>query len=237
MNALFFNIIITTRGERRIPIMAGAALIFNLGLNLLLIPRYQQVGSALITSLTELLLLCISILFVPKYLLPMGSLKVGGKVLIAALLMALVAFLLRSFSIFILIPVALLVYSAMAVLLRTVPREDVRTLYEAVRHKGEKSSTETLAKVVDVSIYTQVTQRLPANKIMEVQHLIGVELGMVEPEVVSEEDDITKRLPATKSRKVQSVVEPEVVSEEDDITKRLPATKSRKVQSEEEIVE
>ena len=61
---------------------------FNLGLNLILIPRYKQVGAAAVTSLTELLLLCVSIVLVPRRLLPVASLKVGVKVIGASLFMA-----------------------------------------------------------------------------------------------------------------------------------------------------
>jgi Polysaccharide biosynthesis C-terminal domain len=201
MNALFSSIIIATKGEKKIPIMAGIALVFNLGLNLLLIPRYQEVGSAIITSLTELLLLCISFAFVPRDLLPVGSLKVGGKVLIAALAMALAAFLLRTLSIFIIGPVALLAYGSIATLLRIVPREDMQTLYRAFRHRGDRISTDALENVVDENIYMQITGEIPTVKIRKVQPE-----GGVEPETIPEENDITDRLPTVKKRRVQSEV-------------------------------
>ena len=71
----------------------AAALVFNLGLNLILIPIYQQTGAALVTTLTELLLLCISFTFVPQGLLSKEIWKVGSKTLIASLFMASVIFL------------------------------------------------------------------------------------------------------------------------------------------------
>ncbi len=205
INTLFFTIIVSTKGEKKIPVMAGIALIFTLGLNLFLIPIYRHIGAALVTSLTELLLLCISLVFVPNYLLPRGSLKVGGKALIAALVMALAVFFLRTLSIFIILPVALLVYASIATLLRTVPREDVQTLYKAVRHKGERVSTETLANAVDENIYTQITEGIPTVKIRKVQPKVRVE-----PEVIADENDITDRLPAVKLRKVQLEVKTEI---------------------------
>lgn len=137
INTLFLTIILCTKGEKKIPLMAGIALVFNVGLNILLIPLYRQIGAALITTLTELLLLGLSIVFVPKYLLPRGSLKVGGKALLATLGMTLAVFPLRMFSIFIILPIALLVYGGIVLLLRTVPQEDVQTLYKAIRHRGE----------------------------------------------------------------------------------------------------
>jgi O-antigen/teichoic acid export membrane protein len=162
INTLFGTIIVSTKGEKKIPISAAIALAFNLGLNLFLIPIYRQVGAALVTSLTELLLLCISIFFVPKFLLPGRSLIVGGKALVAALVMTMAAYLLKVFSILLILPVALLVYTGMAFLLRMVPREDMQRLFRAIRHKGVETSPESLPSVIDENMYTRATERLPA---------------------------------------------------------------------------
>jgi O-antigen/teichoic acid export membrane protein len=227
INTLFFNIILSTRGERKIPILAGAALVFNLGLNLFLIPRYQQVGAALVTSLTELLLLCISFTLVPKHLLPAGSLKVGGKVLIATLCMALAAFLLQTFTILVIAPVALVVYAGVATLIGTIPREDVQALYKAFKSKGKGTSTEIPANAVDEDIYDLDTQHLPAmmdtpclpttlntqflSSMLDTQQLPAMTMrgvqpkGDVELEEVEEDDDITLRLPVLKVGKVRRV--------------------------------
>ena len=87
-NTVATSILISCNQERKITILAAVALVFNLGLNLLLIPRYQQVGAAVVTSLTELLLLCVSVVLVPRRLLPLRSLKVGAKAIIASGVMA-----------------------------------------------------------------------------------------------------------------------------------------------------
>lgn len=199
INTLFSSIIMSTKREKKIPIMAAAALVFNLGLNLVLIPLYQQVGAAAITSLTELLLLCISLAFVPKYLLPAKSVKVGVKTLIASLFMAGILYFLSAFSIFILLPVAFLSYISVATLLRTIPREDVQALYQAVTRKGTKASTdtlETLVNVVDENIYLQITD----------PHLPVVTLRKPLAEMHSEgsttwdDKDATEIRPALKAR-------------------------------------
>jgi len=111
--------------------------------------------------------------------------------------MALAVFFMRTLSIFINLPVALLVYGSMVTLLRTVPREDVQTLYKAAfRHKDERISSEALANVVNENIYMQITDRLPTVKIRKVQLL-----PQVESEIISEENDITDRLPTIKIKK------------------------------------
>ena len=139
-NTVATSILISSNQEKKITILAGAALVFNLGLNLILIPRYQQVGAAVVTSLTELLLLCVSVVLVPCHLLPLRSLIVGTKAIIASGVMALaVQFFLNRYSIFLLLPAAMFVYLCAAGVLGTIPREDILALYRGVRHKAQST--------------------------------------------------------------------------------------------------
>ena len=144
INSVLTAILISTGQEKKITIMAAAALVFNLGLNLLLIPRLQHVGAAIVTSFTELLLMGIAILVLPRHLLPSGSLRVGTKALIASLIMAAAIALLRYWNItniFVLLTVATPVYFLAATLLGTIPREDLQHLYTAVQRKANRVST------------------------------------------------------------------------------------------------
>ncbi len=144
INSVFNSTIISIKREKKIIIMATMALIFNLGLNLILIPLYQHVGAALVTSLTELLLVCLSIIFTPKHLLPLRSLYVGAKAIGASSIMALVIWalgLLHIFNILLILPVAMLVYFATATLIGTIPREDMRALYAAISQKTQRSTS------------------------------------------------------------------------------------------------
>ena len=146
-NTVFSNVIISTKREKKITLMAAIALVFNLGLNIFLIPLYQHIGAAIVTSLTELLLLCLSIIFIPKHLLPIRSLTVAAKATIASFVMVLAILLLSAFhvaNIFVVLPIAMLTYFATATLLGTIPREDIRLLYSALRHKVHPSSTQPL---------------------------------------------------------------------------------------------
>lgn len=88
----------------------------------------------------------------------------GGKALVAALLMVLAGFLLRALSIFIILSVALLVYAGMATLLGTIPRENLQKLYKAIMHKNERGLSEVRASIADENIYTQFIERLPIVK-------------------------------------------------------------------------
>ena len=196
LNTLFSTVIISTKGEKKIPIMAAAALVFNLGLNLVMIPLYKQIGAALVTSLTELLLFCLNLAFTPKDLLPAGSVKVGVKALVAGLIMALATFLLRSLSIVLLGPIALLVYVGAAALLRIVPRDDVRALYLAIRSRGKGGQAETLPAMADEALYAQITQ--PLASIVVTQRLAAM---MERPPLF--EEIATRRLPSIEKKRVQ----------------------------------
>lgn len=138
INSILCSILMSTRQERKMTIMAAIALVFNLVLNLILIPRYEQVGAALVTSLTELLLLCIAVVFIPRQLLPLASTRVGLKALTASFVMTLAIWLLSVFhilNIFAILLIATLTYFGIATLLRIIPREDVLALYCAIRRK------------------------------------------------------------------------------------------------------
>jgi ketosteroid isomerase-like protein len=180
--------------------------------------------------------------FVPRNLLPAGSIKVGGKVLLATILMGLAAFLLRSQSIFIIGSVALVVYIAVATLLGTIPREDVQTLLNAFRSRGRRSSSEMLANVVDENMYTQITQQLPVVRargarpeaITELLPVVRARRARVEPEAVLEDEDATELLLVVKATRArpEARVEPEVVLEEEGATELLPVVKEKRARPE-----
>lgn len=225
INTLFSNIIVSTRGEKKIPLMAAAALVFNLGLNLFLIPHYQHIGAAVVTSLTELLLLCISLAFVPKYLLSGKSIRTGIKTLVAALLMGTIIFYLQRLSIFLLLPLGTLLYLSGIILLRTIPREDVQAILKAIKNKG--SADKTLATIAEENIYAQITNpHLPA---VTTKHalLAGKIEQITTSPLPSLQEDITLSLPSVARRKTApwTKVEEDLVADDDEDTLHLAAIK------------
>jgi O-antigen/teichoic acid export membrane protein len=135
-NTVLGTTIMSIKQEKKITIMAALALVFNVGLNLILIPRYEHIGAAAVTSLTELLLLGLSIYFTPRQLLPVRSIVVGLKSIIASAVMTLAIWEFLPYNIFLILPIALVAYLAASVLFRTIPREDVRAIYAAIRRKA-----------------------------------------------------------------------------------------------------
>lgn len=136
MNMVSTSVLVSTRQEKKMVLMAGVALVCNLCLNLILIPRYQHLGAAVVTSLTELLLLGMSAAALPRNLWPRASMRVAGKAVLASLIMALVIWPLRASSIGVTIAIGLLVYVGAASLLGTVARKDMVALYNAVVRKA-----------------------------------------------------------------------------------------------------
>lgn len=180
INSVLTSILVSTKREKKITIMAAIALVFNLGLNLILIPLYQQVGSAMVTSLTEMLLLCTSLLFIPRYLLPLRSLRVGAKAVIASLAMALAILAVQDFNIFVILAVATPVYCAVATLLGTIPRQDLQALYSAVRQRGEETSGRALANQQEEN---QESPEAEESQITETRPIIKAQENMASQEV------------------------------------------------------
>jgi len=227
VNAVLGTIIVSTKREKKIPIMAAIALVFNLGLNLILIPIYQDVGAAIATSLTELLLAGIAIVFIPRHLLPLGSLRVGVKSLVASLVMAVAILLLSTFQILVILPVAMLVYFGTAILLRTIPREDIQELYRAIRLKVHRASTPPPAESQEEE--PQITGERPYQRVDYIQTLYsaiqqteqGISSSTVGYKQEERESEITVKLPRIK-KKTDSPKEEEHKAQ---ITEKLPYIK------------
>lgn len=135
LNSVLSAILMSTKLEKKMPIMAGIALVFNLVLNLIFIPLFKEVAAAAVTSLTELLLLILSLFFIPRYLIPTRSVLVGLKCITASLIMAAVIWFMRYDSLLIILGAAAIVYVGAATLLRTIPKEDIQAIYRSIRYK------------------------------------------------------------------------------------------------------
>lgn len=136
-NSVVFTILMSTHRERKVTVMAGVALVFNLTVNLLLIPRMQQIGAALATSATELLLLCLGVVFLPHEIVPWRSLRTASKAIVASVAMAGAIFAVDRSSLLAILPVAAVVYLGLSAVLGTIPRDDFRALYMAFRRKTQ----------------------------------------------------------------------------------------------------
>src|SRR5206468_11186715 len=125
-----------------------------------------------------------SLLFIPRHLLPLGSLRVGSKALLASLVMALTVLLLRNLNIFSILPVALLVYLVAAALLGTIPREDLLAIYSAIRHKAQQASHLSIEQVTELSkVDTIPILSIERHKVHRVSPNLSVVEQVTEPEL------------------------------------------------------
>lgn len=234
INSVLGAVFMSTHQEKKITLMAVFALVFNLGLNLILIPRYLHVGAAIVTSLTELLLVGIALIFLPRRLMPIGSLLVGGKALLACLIMALVITMINTFSIFIILPVAMLVYFVAVTLLRTIPRDDMQAIYGVIRRKAHRASTQQAEEHLEMDVEPGAIEEKVTEK------LIRVSLSMSESSPQQflheeEEEQITvkiRRIKKIREDELETEKVPRIkkIGEDESETQKVPRIKKIAVQ-------
>lgn len=135
LNTALGMIFLNTKQDKKLPLQALAALVFNVTANLILIPRLEHVGAALVTSLTEVLLFGIVLNLVPRRLWPVGSLVVAGRTLAASIVMAVVVANLSWLGIWV-VPIGGLVYAVMVLWMGVFERADLMALRDAVLAKA-----------------------------------------------------------------------------------------------------
>ncbi len=166
-NSVMTSILLSTHKERKIIILAVCALIFNVAANVTLIPLLTQVGTALTTSATELVLLLISLILIPRGLLPVKSLLSALRILGASAVMGVCLWWLQAYSLLVLLPVGLVAYLGAALLFQAVPLADIRLMYASLRDKKMRPRV-TLEEADDNQMVMQAkldTSPLPAIKI------------------------------------------------------------------------
>lgn len=142
VNSILGVTIVSLNDERKLTVVAGLALVFNLGLNLALIPPYQHVGAAATTAATEALILVYLLAVMPRDLLTLSTLRVLVKAGAASLAMSLALLVLKGQNLGILVLAGATVYASVGLLLRLVPLEDFRLITGAIRTRGRAAEPE-----------------------------------------------------------------------------------------------
>jgi O-antigen/teichoic acid export membrane protein len=141
VNALFIFSLFALHQERRLLVVACAAAIVNPFANLIAITLFAQDGAAAIMSLTELALLAWLMRAMPADLLGRESLRVAAKAGAAAIAAALVVGLVRDQGLVTTAALALVVYGAVLVVLRTVAAQDLSALRGLVGGRGSMGAS------------------------------------------------------------------------------------------------
>jgi len=99
--------------------------IFNVGLNLLIIPKFSYIGAAATTVITEIAVVLTSWYVMHLYVDLKIDYKILLKAIFAGIILGLVLYFLKSFSLWILIPIGATTYFTILWLLRGISKEMV----------------------------------------------------------------------------------------------------------------
>jgi O-antigen/teichoic acid export membrane protein len=142
VNSILGVTLVSLNQEKKLTLLAGLALVLNLGLNLALIPRFQHVGAASTTAATEAFMLVYLLAVTPRDLLSRSTLGVLAKAGVASAAMGLVLFALRGQNLGLLVLIGGVVYAVVGLALRLVPREDFRLIGAALGRRGHAAEAE-----------------------------------------------------------------------------------------------
>lgn len=134
---------LNTKQDYKITAQAILALAFNVGLNLVLIPRLEHVGAAITTSLTEVLIFGTEIIILPQFLRPRQSITTAGRAFAASVIMGLVMAQLSALGILVL-PIGAVVYVLLVLWTGAIDRGDLEMVRAALVAKAASENVESV---------------------------------------------------------------------------------------------
>lgn len=126
----FAQLFLATGKQVTLTKITGICMIGNILLNLLLIPKFSYIGASIVTVITEFALL-IFIFIVANgigYGISFGQLKDVVKVIIASLIMGYFISIFSGLTLFILLPIAIIIYVGVLFLIKTFDKDDLLLL-------------------------------------------------------------------------------------------------------------
>jgi O-antigen/teichoic acid export membrane protein len=132
LNSILKVAIVSLNLERRLVIVALVAAVFNLAANLVLIPRFQHVGAAAVTSLTEVAVFSYLLVSLPRDLIPWRSLRIAARALGASAVMVGVLQILAGQHVVVLVVAGALTYAACSVAVGLISLDDLASMRRAL---------------------------------------------------------------------------------------------------------
>jgi O-antigen/teichoic acid export membrane protein len=142
VNSILSVTLVSLNEEHKLTLVAGLALVLNLGLNLALIPRYQHIAAASTTAATEGFILIYLLAVMPRDLLARSNLVVVAKAGAASAAMGIALFALRDQNLGLLIALGAAIYALVGILVRLVPAEDFRLVTAALARRSRRVEAE-----------------------------------------------------------------------------------------------
>ena len=133
----YFNMLLVVgNAQKKLMQTLVYAAIFNISLNLLLIPRYSYLGSASTALMTEAFVVCLTGFLTYRYVKYVPSMENMWRVVVAGGIMALTLALLEPYSFLLSGLVAVVVYIGMLWLTRAISPDEIASIFQ----KGETPS-------------------------------------------------------------------------------------------------
>ncbi len=135
--ALVFARALVASNNQRFDLLSNVlALVFNISLNLMLIPRLSYIGAAIATLLSICFFMLIQSLFVTKILFRIELLKILAKPFLAACIMGIFTLLLRNTNLFLVISLSAMLYIFILIKIKTFSIEEIAMFKELWRQKA-----------------------------------------------------------------------------------------------------
>jgi O-antigen/teichoic acid export membrane protein len=123
-NLIFANVLVASNNQKINLIGNLISVISNILLNFLLIPKFGFIGASIANLLSSIIMFIYQYYYISKELLRIDYFQQIKKPFIASIIMGIVIFLIRGTSLFIIIPMAVIVYSLSLVFLKTFTEKD-----------------------------------------------------------------------------------------------------------------
>jgi hypothetical protein len=141
----------------------------------------------------------LALLFIPRSLWPVGSIKVGLKAFLAAGVMGVIVWFLRDYTLLIILPVAAIVYFSAATLLGTIPPEDMKAFYTSIRRRKQGETTsEDAPLLTDKDMQAEQEFLLALGREMTNPILPAFKSNMTSPALPAYKAEMTTVLPTYK---------------------------------------
>jgi O-antigen/teichoic acid export membrane protein len=125
---LFGNILLVAKLQKQQLVALSICAFFNVGANLIFIPKYSYLSTAYVSVVTEFLVVALSAYIVYKNLHFLPKMKNFGFVVLAGLAMVLYIFVFSSFPFFFLLLTSPLIYFVLLIFLKVVTKKEIQML-------------------------------------------------------------------------------------------------------------
>ncbi len=132
INIVLFNLLVSINQQKLSTVTLTLGALLNVALNFVLIPMLSYNGAAIATVMTKAIVFGANFYFVSKYLQILSLHKLLVKPLISVSVMGAFVYYFDDFNIFLLIFIAILIYSVSLLILRAFSEEDIDIIKRAL---------------------------------------------------------------------------------------------------------